>query len=61
MSRKRPDAHSIFNGTGHTRYATARVKVENARRHGAVAALLASEPLRKHPDSLTPPQARGSL
>jgi len=43
------DAHSIFNGTGHTRYATARVKVENARRHGAVAALLASEPLRKHP------------
>lgn len=43
------DPHSIFNGTGHTRYATARVKAENARRHGAVAALLVSEPLRKHP------------
>jgi hypothetical protein len=42
------DAHSVFNGTGHTRYAVARVKVENARRHGAVAALLVSEPLRKH-------------
>jgi hypothetical protein len=42
------DEHSIFNGTGHTRYANVHVKLENARRHGAVAALLASEPLRKH-------------
>ena len=42
------DPHSIFNGTGHTRYANSHVKLENARRHGAVAALLVSEPLRKH-------------
>jgi hypothetical protein len=42
------DPHSRFNGTGHTRHANTRVKVENARRHGAAAVLLASEPLRKH-------------
>jgi hypothetical protein len=43
------DAHSRFNGTGHTRYASSsRVKMEIARRHGAVALLVVSEPLRKH-------------
>ena len=45
------DSRSTFNGTGHTRYAAARVKLENARRHGALALLLANEPLRKHPGS----------
>jgi hypothetical protein len=46
------DAHSIFNGGGHTRYANSRVKLENARRHGAVALLVVSEPLRKHAGAL---------
>ena len=43
------DPRSVFNGTGHTLHAAARVKLENARRHGAAALLLANEPLRKHP------------
>ncbi len=42
------DAKSIFNGTGNTRYATARVKILNAQAHGAVAVLIAPEPNRKH-------------
>ena len=42
------DPRSIFNGTGNTRYATARVKVLNAQAHGAVAVLLVAEPNRKH-------------
>jgi hypothetical protein len=42
------DPRSIFNGTGNTRYATARVKVMNAQAHGAVAVLLVAEPNRKH-------------
>ena len=42
------DLRSIFNGTGNTRYATARVKVLNAQAHGAVAVLLVAEPNRKH-------------
>ena len=42
------DEHSIFNGTGNTRYATARVKVLNAQAHGAVAVILVAEPNRKH-------------
>ena len=42
------DPGSIFNGTGHTRHGVSRVKMENARRHGAVAILIANEPLRKH-------------
>jgi hypothetical protein len=49
------DPHSVFNGTGHTRYATSRVKLDIARRHGAVALLLASEPLRKHAGAFDPP------
>ncbi len=47
------DPRSIFNGTGHTRHATSRVKIENARRHGAVALIVAGEPLRKHAGVLT--------
>ncbi|MGI8742778.1 MAG: M20/M25/M40 family metallo-hydrolase, partial [Bryobacteraceae bacterium] len=42
---------SIFNGTGNTRYATSRVKVLNAQKHGAVAVLLVAEPNRKHPSN----------
>ncbi len=42
------DPKSIFNGTGNTRYATARVKLLNAQAHGAVAVLLVPEPNRKH-------------
>jgi hypothetical protein len=42
------DPHSIFNGTGNTRYATTRVKVLNAQAHGAVAVVIVAEPNRKH-------------
>ncbi len=42
------DPHSIFNGTGNTRYATARVKILNAQAHGAVAVVIVAEPNRKH-------------
>jgi hypothetical protein len=42
------DPHSIFNGTGNTRYATSRVKLLNAQAHGAVALILVAEPNRKH-------------
>ena len=42
------DPHSIFNGTGLTRYATSRVKLMNAQAHGAVAVLLVAEPNRHH-------------
>lgn len=42
------DPKSIFNGTGNTRYATSRVKVLNAQKHGAVAVLMMAEPNRKH-------------
>ena len=54
------DAKSIFNGTGHTRHANSRVKVANAMRHGAVAVLLESDPLRKHAGAFDPaPRASG--
>ncbi|MDP8979140.1 MAG: M20/M25/M40 family metallo-hydrolase [Acidobacteriota bacterium] len=45
------DPKSIFNGTGNTRYATSRVKLLNAQKHGAVAVLLVAEPNRKHPSN----------
>ena len=48
------DPSSIFNGTGHTRHAASRVKIENARRHGAVALILAGDPLRRHAGILAP-------
>jgi hypothetical protein len=43
------DPASIFNGKGNTRYATTRVKLLNAQKHGAVALLVVAEPNRKHP------------
>ena len=45
------DPKSIFNGTGNTRYATSRVKLLNAQKHGAVALLVVAEPNRKHPSN----------
>lgn len=45
------DPHSIFNGTGNTRYATTRVKVLNAQAHGAAGVLIVAEPNRKHPSN----------
>ncbi len=49
------DPRSVFNGTGHTRYAnSARVKPENAQLHGALALMIVSEPLRKHPGAFGP-------
>lgn len=42
------DPKSIFNGTGNTRYATSRVKLLNAQKHGAIAVLLMPEPNAKH-------------
>jgi hypothetical protein len=45
------DPASIFNGTGNTRYATARVKVLNAQAHGAAGVLMVAEPNRKHPSN----------
>jgi hypothetical protein len=45
------DSRSIFNGTGNTRYATSRVKVLNAQRHGAIGVLIVAEPNRKHPSN----------
>ena len=45
------DPKSIFNGTGNTRYATSRVKLLNAQKHGALAVLAVAEPNRKHPSN----------
>jgi Zn-dependent M28 family amino/carboxypeptidase len=45
------DAKSIFNGTGNTRYATTRVKVQNAQAHGAIGVVIVAEPNRKHPSN----------
>jgi hypothetical protein len=42
------DPHSIFNGTGNTRYATSRVKLLNAQAHGAIALISVAEPNRHH-------------
>jgi hypothetical protein len=42
------DPQSVFNGTGQTLHAGRVVKIANARRHGAAAVLIASEPLRRH-------------
>jgi hypothetical protein len=42
------DPRSRFNGTGNTRYATARVKAQIAQAHGAVALVIIPEPNRKH-------------
>jgi hypothetical protein len=53
------DPQSVFNGTGHTLHAGRSIKAANARRHGAVAVLIASEPLRRHP-GLLESSARGT-
>ncbi len=45
------DPKSVFNGTGNTRYATTRVKVQNAQAHGAIGVLIVAEPNRKHPSN----------
>lgn len=45
------NAHSIFNGTGNTCFATTRVKALNAQKHGAIAVLIAPEPNRQHPSN----------
>jgi hypothetical protein len=45
------DPKSIFNGTGNTRYATTRVKVQNAQAHGAIGVLIVAEPNRTHPSN----------
>lgn len=45
------DPKSIFNGTGNTRYATSRVKLLNAQKHGALAVMVVAEPNRKHPSN----------
>ena len=53
------DSRSIFNGAGHTLHAGRAIKIANARRHGAVAILIASEPLRTHPGLLDRPANQG--
>lgn len=45
------DARSIFNGTSNTIYASNRVKILNAQRHGAIGILIAAEPNRQHPSN----------
>ena len=52
------DPRSVFNGTGQTLHAARLIKVNNARRHGAVAVLIASEPLRRHPGLLDATERR---
>lgn len=42
------DPKSIFNGTGFTLYAGAWYKTWNAQRHGALAVILATEPVNRH-------------
>lgn len=42
---------SVFNGIANTIYATTRIKVLNAQKHGAIAVLIAPEPNRKHPSN----------
>ncbi len=42
---------SIFNGKANTLYANNRLKALNAQKHGAIAILIAPEPLRKHPSN----------
>lgn len=46
---------SVFNGTGHTLHAGRTAKVSNARRHGAVAVLIAPEPHHARPASTAAP------
>jgi hypothetical protein len=55
------DPRSVFAGTGQTLHSGRMVKMRNAQRHGAVAVLIASEPVRKHAGLLGPaPRSSGS-
>jgi hypothetical protein len=54
------DPRSVFNGTGHTLHAGRVAKIANAQRHGALAVLIASEPLRRHPGLLEAPAQRSN-
>ena len=47
------DPRSVFAGTGQTLHWGRATKMRNAQRHGAVAVLIASEPLRKHGGLIT--------
>jgi hypothetical protein len=49
------DPKSVFNGQGFTRHSNRRVKSLNAERHGAVALLIADDPLRHHAGTFAPP------
>jgi hypothetical protein len=51
---------SVWNGTGHTLHAGRWTKLTNARRHGAIGVLIASEPVRKHPGALEATRAAGA-
>jgi hypothetical protein len=48
------DPTSVFHGTGHTLHAGRWMKVDNARRHGALAVLIGPDSL-NHPPSVTAP------
>ena len=50
-------AVSVFNGTGHTLHAGRAAKVLNARRHGALVVLIATEPSHHRRASASPPRA----
>jgi len=50
-------AASVFNGAGHTLHAGRAAKVLNARRHGALAVLVATEPSHQRRASATPTRA----
>jgi len=54
------DPASPFNGTGHTVHGARSTKLVNAQQHGAVAVLIVSEPLRKHPGSFDHPPTTAS-
>jgi hypothetical protein len=53
------DPASKFNGVGHTWHGSARAKLENALRHGAVALLVVSDPLRQHTSPFDAPRPAG--
>ncbi|HEY2013072.1 MAG TPA: M28 family peptidase [Bryobacteraceae bacterium] len=53
------DPRSIWNGTGQTLHSGRWTKLANARRHGAIGVLIASEPVRRHPGLLESQRAAG--
>jgi hypothetical protein len=57
------DPKSIFHGTGHTLHAGRWLKVDNARRHGAIAVLIGPDSLhhqQPHPEPARPPLRAGA-